>query len=140
MPHIEFVVPGEPKGKGRPRMTKSGHTYTPKDTEVYENLVRHSFLGRYADFTPIEGSLTVYINAVYSIPKSVSKKKRQQMLNREIRPTKKPDVDNITKAILDSLNQITYRDDSQVTSLIVTKEYGDIPMVRVVMVYGEETE
>lgn len=140
MPHIEFVVPGEPKGKGRPRMTRSGHTYTPKDTEVYENLVRHSFLGRYADFTPIEGSLTVIINAVYSIPKSVSKKKRQQMLNREIRPTKKPDVDNITKAILDSLNQITYRDDSQVTSLIVTKEYGDIPMVRVVMVYGEETE
>ena len=140
MPHIEFVVPGEPKGKGRPRMTRSGHTYTPKDTEVYENLVRHSFLGRYDDFTPIEGSLTVYINAVYSIPKSASKKKRQQMLNREIRPTKKPDVDNITKAILDSLNQITYRDDSQVTSLIVTKEYGDIPMVRVVMVYGEETE
>lgn len=32
--------------------------------------------------------------------------------------------DNIAKAILDSLNGLAYKDDSQVTELIVLKEYG----------------
>ena len=38
MAHAEFTVPGEPKGKGRVRVTRTGHAYTPKDTEIYENL------------------------------------------------------------------------------------------------------
>ena len=76
MAHAEFTVPGEPKGKGRVRVTRTGHAYTPKDTEIYENLVRHSFTNRYPDFVPIEGELTAVITAVYSVPKSVSNKRR----------------------------------------------------------------
>ena len=60
------------------------------------------------------------------------------MLDKVIRPTKKPDVDNITKSILDSLNGIAYKDDSQVTGLEVMKEYGEIPMVRVILFWGED--
>ena len=37
---------------------------------------------------------------------------------------KKPDVDNIAKAILDSLNGLPYKDDNQVAELVVRKEYG----------------
>ena len=40
---IAFAVPGEPKGKARPRTVQiAGHasTYTPKETVMYENLVR----------------------------------------------------------------------------------------------------
>ena len=37
---IEFVIPGEPRGKGRPRFSKSGHAYTPSETVAYEKLVR----------------------------------------------------------------------------------------------------
>lgn len=138
MAHAEFTVPGEPKGKGRVRVTRTGHAYTPKNTEIYENLVRHSFVNRYPDFVPIEGELTAVITAVYSVPKSVSNKRRQMMLDKVIRPTKKPDVDNITKSILDSLNGIAYKDDSQVTGLEVMKEYGEIPMVRVIIFWGED--
>ena len=138
MAHAEFTVPGEPKGKGRVRVTRTGHAYTPKDTEIYENLVRHSFTNRYPDFVPIEGELTAVITAVYSVPKSVSNKRRQMMLDKRIRPTKKPDVDNITKSVLDSLNGIAYKDDSQVTGLEIMKEYGEIPMVRVIIFWGED--
>lgn len=138
MAHAEFTVPGEPKGKGRVRVTRTGHAYTPKDTEIYENLVRFSFTNKYPDFVPIEGEVTAVITAVYSIPKSVSNKRKRMMADKEIRPTKKPDVDNITKSVLDSLNGIAYKDDSQVTGLEVMKEYGEIPMVRVILFWGEE--
>ena len=38
--------------------------------------------------------------------------------------TKKPDADNIAKIILDSLNGLAYKDDSQVSALMVLKDYG----------------
>ena len=40
MNDIIITIPGEPKGKGRPRFTKRGFTYTPKDTADYERKVR----------------------------------------------------------------------------------------------------
>jgi Holliday junction resolvase RusA-like endonuclease len=52
-------------------------------------------------------------------------------LNQAIRPTKKPDVDNIAKSIQDALNKVLYRDDSQIVLLIVGKRYADVPRVEV---------
>ena len=44
---LKFTVHGEPKGKGRPRFnTKTGHAITPKDTVIYENLVRMEYLNQ----------------------------------------------------------------------------------------------
>jgi hypothetical protein len=43
---IKFVVPGEPKGKARPRVTKAGITYTPKETVSYENWVKTCFINQ----------------------------------------------------------------------------------------------
>ena len=48
-----------------------------------------------------------------------------------ISPIKKPDMDNIAKIILDSLNGLAYLDDKQVTKLVIWKKYGDIPKVEV---------
>lgn len=38
-----FVVPGKPQGKGRPRFTRSGHTYTPDSTAEYEERVKLAY-------------------------------------------------------------------------------------------------
>ena len=38
----EFKISGKPMGKGRPRFTRSGHTYTPKDTVEYENRIQRA--------------------------------------------------------------------------------------------------
>ena len=43
------------------------------------------------------------------------------MLNGELLPAKKPDIDNIVKAVLDALNEVAYRDDTQVVELQVRK-------------------
>lgn len=134
---VEFTVPGEPKGKGRPQFSTYGGRVTartPKDTVIYENLVRMEYqrqcgMARFAE----NAMLKVEVDAYYGIPKSASQKKRRQMLGGDIRPIKKPDSDNVLKAICDSLNGIAYRDDAQVVDCIVRKLYSDVPRVEVII-------
>lgn len=80
---------------------------------------------------PDDAMLSVRIFAYLSIPKSVSKKKRTAMLEGLIRPTKKPDHDNIGKIVCDALNGIAYRDDAQIVDSLVRKFYSDKPCVLV---------
>ncbi len=60
------------------------------------------------------GCVKAEIKAYYRIPKSDSKNKRQLKLDGKIRPNKKPDVDNIIKAVLDALNGVAYTDDAAI--------------------------
>ena len=53
------------------------------------------------------------------------------MLEDQLYPTKKPDIDNIAKCVLDALNKLAYRDDTQVVTLRMEKHYGEIPRVEV---------
>ncbi len=53
------------------------------------------------------------------------------MLGGKILPAKKPDIDNVVKAVLDALNGVAYRDDTQVIELHVRKSYSEKPRVEV---------
>ena len=135
----KFTVPGAPVGKARPRVFRDNagqsRAVTPKETVVYENLVKQSYrLNR-----QLQGAIKAEIIVYYPIPKSVSNKKRQLMIEGKIWPTKKPDIDNIVKSILDSLNSIAFHDDSQVTKMVVEKIYGEQPRVEVVLEELQET-
>ena len=123
-----FTVPGEPQGKARARVGKFG-AYTPEKTVNYENLVKLCYLEQSKDNKISDKPLEVQIIANYSIPKSASKKKKESMLLGDIRPTKKPDIDNIAKVILDSLNKIAYQDDTQVVYMVLAKHYSETPKV-----------
>lgn len=137
-----FSVPGEPKGKGRTRHTRSVHTYTPADTAAYEQLVRMSFKGKYPQAVPFEkdAPLRVCINAWFGIPRSASKTKRELMEKGYVKPTKKPDTDNIAKIVMDALNGLAYHDDAQVTELTIKKGYAhyDKPCVDVLITEAGE--
>lgn len=139
-----FTVPGAPKGKGRPRVTKTGHAFTPKDTAEYENLVRLYFTQTYPQHVLIDGPVKAEITAYFPIPKSWTKKKHQQWKNGKVFPVTKPDADNIAKSILDSLNNIAFTDDSHVIELSVRKLYNHVPRVDTLITYDdgkpEETE
>lgn len=130
---IRFEVPGEPKAKARPRVTRSGIAFTPKSTVMYENLVKTSFQQSYPDHVPIDQEMEAVITAYFSIPKSASRKKKEFMSSGIINPTKKPDLDNIAKAVLDSLNGIAYKDDSQIVSMMISKKYSDRPRVEITL-------
>ncbi|ABG84295.1 RusA family crossover junction endodeoxyribonuclease [Clostridium perfringens] len=116
------VVTGKIRGKARPRVCR-GHAFTPKDTIEYEKLVRECYKkqdGRY-----LEGAIKALIIAYYKIPKSYTKKRVQVIRDGLEKPTKKPDADNIGKVILDSLNGVAYKDDSQIIDLRIKKEYTE---------------
>lgn len=121
----EFEVPGTINGKGRPRINSyTGTVYTPTKTKDYEYLIEQYFLLKYPKFKPLEGRIAVNIIATFNIPKNVKKQDINKMLERTISPTKKPDIDNIVKVILDAMNKFAFNDDIQITKLNVEKVYG----------------
>ena len=127
MKSYTFEVTGEIVGKARPRMnTYTGKAYTPTKTKNYEYLVKQSFLLKYPNAEVLEGRASVSILALFQVPKSTSKKNSEKMLNKQISPTKKPDIDNIAKIVLDALNKLAYKDDTQVVDLNIAKAYADI--------------
>lgn len=136
METVRFTVPGAPKGKARAKTVRSkkGGTfsYTPEGTMLYENLIKCCYRQESNNIIFNDGRpLKVTIIAYYPIVKSTSKKKKQQMLEDLMFPTKKPDIDNIAKSILDALNKLAYRDDTQVVTLHMEKHYAEDPRVEV---------
>ena len=121
---FEFEVEGEIIGKGRPRVnTYTGHTYTPTKTKDYEEYVKQNFKIKYPNFEPIKNRVSVKIIAYFKIPQNTTKKNEELMYEGIISPTKKPDIDNIVKIILDGLNKMAFADDNQITKLEVEKKY-----------------
>jgi Holliday junction resolvase RusA-like endonuclease len=127
---VQLIIPGVPHGKARPKVTTINgiaRAYTPSKTVEYENLVKLAW-GRQP---PLDGAIVADIVAYYAIPASWSKRKTDQALCGAIVPQTKPDADNISKVILDALNHIAYKDDSQVVDLRVRKVYSLTPCVQV---------
>jgi len=127
---ITLTIPGEPKGKQRPRWQKLG-TYTPKDTVNYESYIKELFAIKYPDFIPLDSALTVQIWAGLLMPKSTSKKKEGMMKLGIIKPTKRPDVDNILKTVMDALEKLAYKNDSQIVRVVIDKDYSERPRLEI---------
>lgn len=132
---ITFLVESKPQGKARARTfydkrADKMRSVTPQQTKSYEDLIRWSYKaagGKYMG----EKLAKVEIQAFYPIPKSWSKKKRNDAIFERIRPTTKPDCDNIIKVVLDALNGVAYYDDKQVVSVSCDKFYGETGYLRV---------
>lgn len=132
-------VPGDPFAKQRPRAARKGRyitIYTPRETKLYEEKVRKEYNKFFGD-TKLQGSLTVDIEGIFSIPKTISKKMIAKILNGEVPHTKKPDCDNMGKIALDALNGIAYDDDAQINILNISKRYGEKPMLRITIKENE---
>lgn len=128
-------IPGKVQAKQRPRLGM-GRVYTPQQTVHYENYIKvcYSDYANQLGWKLIEGPIRAEIEVFMPIPKSDSKKKREQKLSGQIRPTMKPDADNITKSLLDALNGLAYADDKQVVECEVKKYYGEEPCVYVKLI------
>ena len=125
-----LTIPGEPTGKGRPRVTRFG-THTPEQTVLYENLIKTMTYQQNGTVAFLEGPLVMRIVAYFKIPSSTPKKQVVLMQKGQIRPTKKPDTDNIAKIIGDALNEVWYKDDSAIVDEHVKKWYGEPARVEV---------
>ena len=107
---MEIVFEGEPKGKGRPRFTRTGHAYTPSRTRDYEDLIAARALEAMEGRHPIPKGVPVRVTivAIFGVPVSWPKKRRTA-----------------------ALNGIVYEDDSQIVQTTTEKTYGPEPMVRI---------
>ena len=121
---VSFRINGKIVPKGRPRFTRTGHAYTPQSTRDYEQLIKATYLSEIGN-KKLNGALKVSIVANLGIPTHISKKAREELLNAQNRPTKKPDADNIAKTICDALNEVAYDDDKQIAWLSVYKQYSE---------------
>lgn len=141
---MKFEVIGKPQGKGRPRFSNKGNfvkTYTPQKTANYENWIKTCFLNQCKNFNSnYDGAIKVKIEAIYSVPKSYSKKKKAELLDFQMPYLHKPDGDNIAKCVCDALNGIAYKDDSQVSLLFVDKKYGLEDKLIIEIEYMEENK
>lgn len=123
---MDFLVNVRPQGKARPRFSrKSGVVYTPAKTAKYEKSIAKAYMEAGGKCIPADCYVSVTVCAFFPIPKSYSRAKRQACIDRDLRPDKKPDIDNILKSVLDALNKVAYEDDKQVIELIGRKYYTE---------------
>lgn len=140
---VTFHVPGQPEGKGRPRIGKTfgGHAraFTPDKTVAYEGKIAHVAQLAMNGRPLIEGPVFVHLEINLQVPASWSQKRQRLALAGTILPTKKPDIDNVEKAIFDAINGVVWKDDVQVIEVVKRKQYAGVPgvLVRIEQLQGE---
>jgi len=99
-------------------------------SKEYKNFLKLQILEQY-EGELLEKPLSVKLVFTMPIPKSTSKRKREKMLRGLIPHTKKPDCDNLAKAVLDAMNKTIIKDDSLIYSLYVIKMYCHTPGIHI---------
>ena len=120
-----FTVYGSPVAQGRPRFARVGNfvrAYDPDKSRTWKQDVKAAVLDQLNGAPEIhDGPLWLKLFFHLPRPKSLPKKVMHHV--------KKPDADNLAKAIKDAMRGVVYRDDSQIVALEVRKQYGDPPRV-----------
>lgn len=135
MKQIVFTVPGQPIAKGRAKFARRGNfvtTYTPKETVQYENLVRLAAQEAMGTAEPFDQPMSLTVAIYLPIPQSWSKKKQEKARAGLVGATKKPDADNVLKALKDGMNGVVYVDDARITDVVLQKRYAAAPRVDVI--------
>lgn len=104
-------VPIKPKSKQRPRVLRTGHTYTPKVTLEYEAQIKEAWDGPQFQ-SPVSVEIILYKNEIKITITEETEEKKSSL---------RGDIDNYAKSILDGLNGKAYVDDRQVVKLKVSK-------------------
>lgn len=133
---IMFTVYGEPVAKGRPRFSTRGKfpvAYTPEKTKTYESEVGMMAKVAMGASKALEGPLEAFIYVTFPVPASYTKKRIEACLKGFEQHTKKPDLDNVVKSVIDGMDKVVFDNDSQITSIHATKVYGEIAKVEVLV-------
>lgn len=137
MTEISFTINLAPVGQMRARHSARGgfaKTYKAKEQRAREDKLR-LFLHEHRPAEPFDCPVELCVKAYMPIPKSWPKKKRAQALAGTIRPTTKPDLDNIIKHIKDVMNELFWTDDKLVVGYGsgTGKFYSDQPRWEIVV-------
>jgi crossover junction endodeoxyribonuclease RusA len=118
---MTFAVRGNPRPKGRPRFTKYGHAYTPKDTKGYEKVVRVAAMAALTKWRDENQGLHWNAAGPFAL-----------QVHLFFDDKRKRDLDNCLKSISDALNKLLYDDDHQIDH-ISAERYFDAHSPRAVV-------
>lgn len=123
-----FTILGDPRPQGRPRFARMGKfvkAYDPKDSRGYKQTLAAQIAAQNPTYIA-DGAVCLVCEFVFARPKSLPK--------RVVDHTKKPDLDNVIKALKDAMTGIVWRDDAQIVSLTARKYYGDVPGIKITVI------
>ena len=128
-----MALPFVPTAKGRPKfrvIRGHVHAFTPAKTKDFEYRVKEYYEGAAGGYIYAKGvPISVSIEFGMPIPLSTSKKRSEEMIRGNIKHAIKPDLDNLTKSILDALNGVAWYDDAQIVELHIIKRYVKTPAI-----------
>ena len=127
---VSFVIPTKPSGKERPRLAR-GIVYTPAKTVAYENFIKGCYIEQCGNVSFGDRSIKMHIKAYVPVLTKFRKAEKIAALEGKIKPTAKPDADNILKALLDALNEVAYDDDRYIYQISVERVYSNKPRTEV---------
>ena len=134
MRHIEFTIPHVPVPEGRARAYRAGgfiRVVTPEKTRHYRALVAEAANAACGALEPLDGPIELRVVFWMPVPAKMSQKARQALLGRF--QSRKPDADNLLKALQDGMTGIMWVDDCQVARVVAEKRYSDEPRTDVVI-------
>jgi len=123
MPEILLEVRGNPKAQKRHRSGR-GWTYDPSESDKADLL---ALVHEKAPEVPLECPVAIRVRFYMPIPKSWPKYKKKMALQINPPHAKKPDIDNLVKLVLDTLEGVFFMRDSQVYCLRAYKYYSNVP-------------
>lgn len=127
---IIVTIPGEMRGKGRPRFSRRGafvKVHTDEKTANAETWIKACAIDQ-VGMALLSGPLRVELSVGVAVADSWSKKRKERALMQLDHPTGKPDFDNVSKLVCDALNGILWRDDSQIVACSFRKYYSAAPV------------
>lgn len=120
---ITLSIPGDPVPQPRPRVSTAGgfaRAYVPKAHPVHAYRQAIALAAAAAGLREQAKPVSVVIDAVFARPKSHLNKSGVKSTAPAL---PRPDVDNLAKAVLDSLQDVM-GDDTHVARLVVEKSWG----------------
>ena len=128
---MEFYVEGKIVPKQSFRYSYRGG-YISNKVKQYADKVKNSFESEYPNWrVDNKNAFKMEIDIFVKIPQGKNKTFKMRCLAGEIRPLKRPDIDNCAKNILDALNGILYADDKQIVELTIRKHYAESDYVKI---------
>ena len=131
---IQFTIPGQTQAQERPRFSRVGkgvRTIDPPKSRAYKELVKF-VAWQNKPQEPLQGALKLEVDVYLMPPKKYHTKPKQALIaSGELRPTTKPDLDNLVKGIKDGMSKIIWVDDAQIVELVVRKFYDMQPRAEV---------
>lgn len=146
MPTLTLTVLGPPLGKGAAITNRStGATFNAPRTADWMGAARSELARQLpAGWSPLDESCSAFVTAVFGRPKTgknALKKRPGHRNERRTRYAQKPDADNISKIVCDSMTHAGVWRDDALADVAVRRRWqalADVPKVEILLVWGAD--